>query len=128
MCVFKVDAGYYLDGLNGYPGALVKYFVQALTSKDILKLLQGKSREVRTRENLAFCKPGEEPVTFTSELTAHIASELEGIGCSLDRLIIYDGFRHAQAASDYKEVVRYWNAHLTPYRNFATWLVENLGN
>ncbi len=122
--VFKVDTGYYFDGLNGYPGALVKFFDKYLTSEDILALLEGKSRNVCVRECLSFCEVGKEPISFVVDLNAKILNSPEGEGGSIDRIIQYEGFEHSQAASNYSDIVEYWSNKPNPYEQLAKYLVS----
>lgn len=121
--VFKVDTGYYFKGLNGYPGALVKFFNKALSSEDILTLLKGKSNDVCVKECLSFCEPGKDPVSFLVSLNAVILNSPEGEGGSIDRIIKYEGFEHSQAASDYSEIIKYWNKKLNHYERLANYLI-----
>jgi len=120
--VFKVDCGYYFEGLKGFPGALVKYFESTFSSEDILSLLGNKSRVVHVRECLSYCEPEREPASFVSQLEATIAQKPAGEGGSIDRLIVYKGFSRPQAACDYNQIVAYWNEHLTHYQKFADYL------
>ncbi len=123
--VFKMDSGYYFTGLNGFPGPFIKYFVQSLTSEDILRLLQNKSKEVIIKESLAYCEPGQDPIAFTAEIKAQIAQKPMGQGSSVDRLIVYEGFDKPQAACNREEIIKYWNKHLNHYEQFAKWLMKN---
>jgi len=120
--VFKVDCGYYFEGLNNFPGALVKYFNQSFSTEDILKILEGKSRKVIIRECLAYAEPEKKIKTFVVQVTATIAETPMGDGGSIDRLVIYEGFDKPQAACDYNDIVKYWNKTLTHYKQLAEYL------
>ncbi len=122
--VFKTDCGYYFEGLNGFPGALVKYFDRNISSQDLLKLLENKSKKVIVRECLSYCEPGKVPVSFIAELQANIASKPKGNGGTIDKLIVYEGFKKPQAACDYDKIIAYWNARLTHYKDFANYLTN----
>lgn len=122
--IIKVDCGYYFEAFNGFPGALVKYFEKSFSSEDILKLLEGKSRNVVVRECLAYASPEGEIKTFLSETKATIAYKPEGDGGSIDKLIIYPGFSKPQAACKYSEIVKYWNKTLTHYKDLAEFLIK----
>jgi len=124
--VFKVDCGYYFEGLNGFPGALVKYFDRSISSEDLVTLLNGKSKKVIVRECLSYCERGDNPVSFTAELEAVIAGKPEGEGGNIDRLIVYESFEKPQAACDYDKIVAYWNEKLTHYKDFAEYLTEKI--
>ncbi len=120
--VFKVDCGYYFEGLNGFPGALVKYFDKSISSEDLVALLDNKSKRVTIRECLSYCEPSNSPISFIAELGATIAAKPEGEGGNINRLIVYEGFEKPQAACDYRKIVTYWNQKLTHYKDFANYL------
>lgn len=120
--VFKVDCGYYFVGLHGFPGALVKYFDKSISSNDLLRLLEGKSKKVVVRECLSYCEPGKNPVSFVEEIIAQIADRPQGKGGTIDKLIIYKGFNKPQAACEYNSVIEYWNKNLHHYEKLVHYL------
>jgi XTP/dITP diphosphohydrolase len=120
--VMKMDCGYYLEALNGFPGPLVKYFQNSITVDDLLKLLEGKSRMITIKECLSYCEPNSEPVSFVAEIEATMAMSPAGEGSVFDKLVIYKGFDMPQAACNYDKIVAYWNDHLDHYKRLADWL------
>lgn len=120
--IMKMDCGYYLEALGGFPGPLVKYFQNAISSEDLLKLIEGKSRKVIVRECLSYCEPNKEPVSFVAEIEATMSPTPMGSGSVFDKLIVYDGFDLPQSACDYDRIVTYWNDHLDHYKRLADWL------
>ena len=125
MNVFKMDCGYYLEGLNGFPGPLAKYFVNTFSSEEIVKMLEGKSHKLTVKECLSYCEPGGNPISFVASVNAVISEKPEGEeGSSMDKLIIYEGFSTTQAASNYDDIVKYWNENLDHYKRFAEYITK----
>lgn len=121
--VIKLDCGYYVPALNDFPGPFVKYFQNAISMEDFLKLMDDKSdRKIIVRECLGYAAPGQETKVFTAEIEATLAKEPQGEGGLFDRLIIYKGFDKPQAACNYDEIVEYWNKYLDHYEQFAKFI------
>ena len=63
--VLKNDTGLFVEALNGFPGVYTHYVDDTLGEDGLLKLLDGVSnRRAYFKEVLAYCKYGEEPITF----------------------------------------------------------------
>jgi len=45
--LFVEDTGLYITGFNGYPGSLIKHFVNSIGGNGIAKCLRGKDRHAR---------------------------------------------------------------------------------
>ncbi len=64
-----VDAGCFVDSLDGFPGPYVNYALRTIGIEGILKLVEGKSREASLRSSLAYFDGAEEtPLCFSSEI------------------------------------------------------------
>lgn len=56
--VFKIDVGYEVAALNGFPGPFVKWINQMLTAENILAMMAGRSdRSIRILSALAYAEP-----------------------------------------------------------------------
>ena len=123
--VMVTDAGYYFEGLGGFPGPFVKYMNQTLTAEDFLRLMQGKTnRRVTIREALAYCEPEGEPVVFVSEQRATVAVEA-GLGATtMDRILVLEGFEQVVGECDEADVRAFWCKHLTHYVQLGEWLAS----
>ena len=65
--VVKIDTGFYIEELNGFPGPYAEYVERKLTSSDILNMMKGKTnRRAYYKEVLSYCEKDKEPVCFTS--------------------------------------------------------------
>lgn len=88
--VIKMDSGFFIDGLNGFPGPFVSYVDKQIGADlffNILKKL--KNRKARIKNSLAYCEPGKEPKIFESGCNGRITkSLLLDKGSFIDRLFI----------------------------------------
>lgn len=119
--VVKVDTGFYIEALNGFPGPYAEYVERKLDAEDILKLMENKTnRKAYYKEVLAYCEYGKEPIIFVTYTYGKLSTELSGSeGYNFDRIFICDGddktiahFNQNQRALKYsnhnwKELVRY---------------------
>ncbi len=53
--VIAQDAGFYVDALNGFPGAFTKFVLNTIGIGGILKLAKGETRSCAFRNCLAYC-------------------------------------------------------------------------
>ena len=91
--VVKVDTGFYIEALGGFPGPYAEYVERKLDAKDILKMMEDKiNRAAYYKEVLAYCEYGKEPITFTTYTYGSLSEELSGNkGYNFDRIFICDG-------------------------------------
>ena len=91
--VVKVDTGFYIEALNGFPGPYSEYVERKLDALDILKMMDNKSnRNAYYKEVLAYCEYGSEPVIFTTYTYGTISKMLSGDkGYNFDRIFICNG-------------------------------------
>ena len=77
--VVKVDTGFYIEALNGFPGPYAEYVERKLDADDILKLMIDKDdRRAYYKEVLAYCEYGKEPIIFTAYTYGNISTSLSG--------------------------------------------------
>ena len=86
--VLKNDSGFFIESLDGFPGALAKYAEDTIKAEGYIKLLEGKvNRKAYWVEVLSYCEPGKDPVSFTSYSYGRIANEVhEGHGYDYDKI------------------------------------------
>ena len=121
--VIKSDVGYYITALNGFPGPFIKYINQMLTEDDLLNLMKGiKDRSMVARECLAYAEPNGFTKCFVHEQHMTVAEKADGVGNSIDKIMILDGFTKTKGASDLKEVADFWKKTLTLYHDMAKFL------
>ena len=74
-----IDAGFYIDDLNGFPKAFVNFALETIGLDGMLKLVEGKSRECEFRECLAYMDSTlEEPKYFISHVTGRLSNVKRG--------------------------------------------------
>ncbi len=74
-----LDAGFYIDSLNGFPRAFVNFALDTIGLDGILKLVEGKERTSEFKHSLAYID-GEldEPIFFNSSVKGRIADNVRG--------------------------------------------------
>ena len=88
--VVKMDSGFYIEGLNGFPGTLVHFVDKLIGVERFFEMLKNlKNRKAWIENSLAFCKPGGEPVVFKSKCEGIVVNQLSSSeGSFIDRLFI----------------------------------------
>jgi len=75
------DSGLFIDALNGFPGPYSAYVFDTLGNARILKLMAGETnRRAVFKCVIGYCRPGEETLVFSGEVTGEIAKETRGTG------------------------------------------------
>lgn len=124
--VIKTDAGYYIDSLNGFPGPFVKYICQWFGVEELLKMAKiKKDRTVRVRETIAFCRPGEKPISFTGEVKGRLGKKPQGEGTIFDKLLILDGFKKPQGLIKKEKLINYWDKNHDYFHDLAKYIKQN---
>ena len=90
--VIKIDTGFYIEELNGFPGPYAEYVERKLDALDILKMMENKkNRKAYYKEVLAYCEYKREPIAFTTYTYGRISEKLSGEkGYNFDRIFICD--------------------------------------
>lgn len=123
--VIKNDVGYYIPSLNGFPGPFTKFANKWFNSQEILSLINKSSdRKLIIKDCIAYCSPGEEPVTFVHENHCVIVEKPEGDGGSFDNIIIREGQNKVQSLYSSEEMLEYWANHLDHYHELAKYLAK----
>jgi len=109
--VLKNDSGLCIDALNGFPGPYTHYVDDTLGEDGILKLLdKEENRKAHFIEVLAYCKYGEEPITFTAITPGTISKEKQGTyGWSWDFIFIPDGETKTLGCFEDEIRFKYWS-------------------
>ena len=123
--VLKIDSGLYVDCLNGFPGPYTHYCEDTIGNKGLLKMMKGeKNRKAELREALAYCRPGEEPVIFSSTTKGTIALRESGkFGWSWDFVFIPDGKDVTLGHFEDDERMSLWDD--TAYNQLGEYLKNN---
>lgn len=109
--VIKVDVGFEIEALNGFPGPFSKFINEWLPPEKILKLLSGEaSRKARFIDVVAYCEPGKEATSFTTETKGIIADKPSGEnGWGIDKIFIPQGYAVTIANLSDEERVKVWS-------------------
>ncbi len=86
------DTGLYLKGLNGFPGALVKFFLESFSSEEICRMLDGKSRKAEARTALCLCTGPRNNYVFVGSINGTISKRPAGAeGFGFDPIFVPEG-------------------------------------
>ena len=88
--VIKEDVGMYIEQLRGFPGPYLGPVEKQLETQGFLKLLSGATnRRAYWEYAIAYCEPGQHPVSFRTRPAGSIALEARGAaGWYADKLFI----------------------------------------
>lgn len=129
--VIKMDSGFFIDGIDGFPGSLVHYIDKQIGAERFFRVLSDlEDRSAHIKNCLAYCRPGGEPVVFTSGCSGHIVEEIRTqSGSFIDRLFIADHPQNTEHRTmgemrelDYDAFLSLWGDAET---QFARWFVKN---
>ena len=122
--VIKVDVGFEIEALNGFPGPFSKFINEWLSPEKILKLLEGeRNRSAKFIDVVAYCSPGKEPISFIAETKGNIHEKAFGEnGWGIDEMFIPDGFKATLASLPDEERVKVWNTE--HWNNLAQYLTK----
>ena len=109
--VLKNDTGFFIEALNGFPGAYTHQVMEAIGTDGILKLMRGeKNRKAYYREAFAYCEYGKDPVVFTSITRGTLATRKSGkYGLRIDPIFIPDGYTKTMAHYNDDKRFNTWN-------------------
>lgn len=98
--VIKSDQGFYIEALNGFPGAYMSDVERTIRKEGFKRIMQGvKNRQAKFVEALAYCSPGKEPIVFVAEKKGVLAKDFQGAnGFGIDFLFILEGDGRAIAS------------------------------
>jgi len=121
--VAVTDVGLYIKSLNGFPGSMLKFFNLWFEPNDIIKLMRGKKdRTALAKDCLVYCVPGKEPISFISQTRCKIAQKPQGVGATMNQLLIWPGMNKAQGLVSAEDMTDYWAEKIKTYTNFGKYL------
>lgn len=120
--VIKTDAGYFISALNGFPGALGKFFNESLSSQDVLNLMKNHDdKSILLKECISYYD-GKTLKSFVHTEQCKIADNSAGNTNTFDEIVIRDGFNKVQALCTHEEMIKHWDANLAHYHDMAKFL------
>lgn len=122
--VIKVDVGFEIEFLNGFPGPFSKFINEWLSPEQILKLLgNSQNRNAKFIDVVAYCEPGKDPISFLAETKGTIATEASGEnGWGLDKIFIPFEHKVTLASLSDPERIKVWNTD--HWINLAHYLIK----
>jgi inosine/xanthosine triphosphate pyrophosphatase family protein len=77
------------------------------------------------RETVAYCKPNNEPIVFTSETCGQIVTEPQGSGSTIDQIVKRDGQEKVQGLIPHEEMIQFWIQNLSHFHDLGKYLQES---
>lgn len=104
--IVKIDTGFYIETLGGFPGPYAEYVERKLDAQDILKMMNGKeNRKAYYKEVLSYCEYEKEPINFITYTYGTISDEISGTkGYNFDRIFICEGDN--KTIANYEQEIR----------------------
>lgn len=126
MPIMINDSGLIIPALNDFPGPMSKYFEKTIGEDGILKLMSGiKDRQAYFKEVISYCKPGQEPVLFTSITEGKIATEKKGTyGWGSDKIFLVGNSNKTLAQFPDGEREKCWDD--SGYKEFGQFIINNI--
>lgn len=109
--VLKNDSGFFIEALDGFPGALAKYAEDKIKAEGFIKLLENNSnRKAYWIEVLSYCEPGKKPVSFTSKSDGYISDRVvDGSGYDYDKIFIPENDTRTFSQMSEEEHISFFN-------------------
>ncbi|MFH1400117.1 MAG: non-canonical purine NTP pyrophosphatase [Nanoarchaeota archaeon] len=129
--VVALDAGFYIDSLNGFPRAFVNFALQTIGLEGILRLVEGKDRRCEFSHCIAY-HDGTKTYTFTDHVPGQMAAEPRGTlhekhWSELALVFIPDGLDKTLAEMPPEDYAR-WHKDMsrddTATKQFARWYLR----
>ncbi len=115
------DSGLFIGALGGFPGPYSAYVFDTLGNERILKLMDGETnRSAVFKCVIGYCRPGEDALVFSGEVTGEIAKDIRGsAGFGYDPIFEVDGMTFGEMKEEKKNRLSHRYRALI---KFAEWL------
>lgn len=122
--VIKVDVGFEIEVLNGFPGPFSKFVNEWLSPEKVLKLLDGETnRKAKFIDVVAYCEPSKEPISFIAETYGIISDKSSGEnGWGIDKIFVPKDYKVTLASLPDEKRVKVWNTD--HWKNLAQYLTK----
>jgi XTP/dITP diphosphohydrolase len=90
--LFVEDTGLYIKAMNGYPGNLIKHFIEAIGREGMLKCMEGRPRDAEGVSAVAYADENGKVHTFTGRVKGMISDYIgKGYEFAWDPIFIPEG-------------------------------------
>lgn len=100
---FVEDTSLYIECLNGFPGPLIKFFLQSLGNQGIYDLVKKYQNKNAIAKTVIGYSNGRDVHFFTGVLYGKIVSPLGNNGFGWDRIFMPDGHNKTLAEMNFEE-------------------------
>jgi XTP/dITP diphosphohydrolase len=128
-----LDAGFYVQSLNGFPRAFVNFALETIGLDGVLRLAEGKDRACEFRECIAYIDERTvEPLCFFASIPGTLSSEPRGElqphhWSALSRIFVPQGYTKTLAELSKQEYDDFWKTFPPQHScqdKFGTWYVK----
>ena len=125
--VVAEDAGFFVQGLGGFPGPYSSYVFDTVGTAGILRLMRNvKNRGASFQAAVAYCAPNQRPICFTGSVRGSLASRPRGLhGFGYDPIFVPrqgDGRTFAQMSMNEKNLRSH---RAKAFTKFCKWFTTN---
>ncbi len=118
------DTGLYIEAMNGYPGSLIKHFLDAIGREGIIRCMEGRPRGAEGISVLAYADEKGNVKTFAGKIRGEISDYIgKGYEFAWDPIFIPEGREKTFAEMGIKEKNRISHRKIS-VEKFARWLKE----
>jgi XTP/dITP diphosphohydrolase len=105
------DSAFFIDALNGFPGAFIKFINQWFSTEDLLRLMHDKPyRHVTVYDCLVYVRPGEPLVSFCGSYQGKLANQPgPSTGTPIERLFVPSGYETPISEFSHGDKIGYWS-------------------
>lgn len=123
--VIKTDVGFFIEALNGFPGAFGKYVFNQLGTDGMLRLLDGKTnRKGKAIEVLAYADPNGNFKIFRTDSELLIRKSAKGVGSVMDQLMEIKGQKSNYGSLTLEEKLEWWKTNPNYFHDFSNWFLK----
>jgi inosine triphosphate pyrophosphatase len=91
--VFVEDVSLCFSAFGGLPGPYIKNFIESMSLKDIVTMLDGfDDKSVTALCSIGYCEPGEEPICFEGEIKGTIVPPKGNSDFGWDPIFLPNGY------------------------------------
>lgn len=121
--VMVADAGFYINGLKGFPGPYIKYINNWLSAEDLLRLLENKKdRTITIRDCMVYCSMDGTVKIFQHEVNGIITDTIKSDkGSPIEKIVIPESLDRTLAELTEEESLEFWSKNSTDIQ-FRKWI------
>lgn len=122
--LFVKDDGWFIEGLNGFPGPYMRYVNEWFNADDFINLLKSKSNKTVTFHEVVCYTDGNQIKTFSGEIKGKIVNKPKGTGVPFTTLCTFRNDNKTMAEAFHEGLPAFDDR--TAWLEFVEWLKGNI--